>query len=178
MNALIALLFMVLLVSALAIFFFKDLLYVVIIFGAYSLVMALIWQQLNAPDIAITEALSARDDRDHDHRSNKSRRRLQRRWRNCLYRIRDCFGPFIIHFCRAEMPLTVRRTMDYHRVWERYVGKGLKRAAAEHGHEHHSRLPRYAFLETTVLFTADGHYADPSRQSKKNSIWLLFFVGG
>ncbi len=56
MNPLIALLFMVLLVSALAIFFFEDLLYVVIIFGAYSLVMALIWQQLNAPDIAITEA--------------------------------------------------------------------------------------------------------------------------
>ncbi|HOB28576.1 MAG: hydrogenase subunit MbhD domain-containing protein [Dethiobacteria bacterium] len=56
MNPLIALLFMVLLVSALAIFFFDDLLYVVIIFGAYSLVMALIWQQLNAPDIAITEA--------------------------------------------------------------------------------------------------------------------------
>ena len=56
MSPLIALLFMVLLVSALAIFFFDDLLYVVIIFGAYSLVMALIWQQLNAPDIAITEA--------------------------------------------------------------------------------------------------------------------------
>ncbi len=56
MNPLIALLFMVLLVSALSIFFFKDLLYVAIIFGAYSLVMALIWQQLNAPDIAITEA--------------------------------------------------------------------------------------------------------------------------
>ena len=56
MNPLITLLFMVLLVSALAIFFFEDLLYVVIIFGAYSLVMALIWQQLNAPDIAITEA--------------------------------------------------------------------------------------------------------------------------
>ena len=56
MNPLIILLFMVLLVSSLAIFFFEDLLYVVIIFGAYSLVMALIWQQLNAPDIAITEA--------------------------------------------------------------------------------------------------------------------------
>lgn len=56
MSPLIVLLFMVLLVSALAIFFFEDLLYVVIIFGAYSLVMALIWQQLNAPDIAITEA--------------------------------------------------------------------------------------------------------------------------
>ncbi|NLA11078.1 MAG: DUF4040 domain-containing protein [Firmicutes bacterium] len=56
MSPLIVLLFMILLVSALAIFFFEDLLYVVIIFGAYSLVMALIWQQLNAPDIAITEA--------------------------------------------------------------------------------------------------------------------------
>lgn len=56
MSPLIALLFLVLLVSSLAIFFFEDLLYVVIIFGAYSLVMALIWQQLNAPDIAITEA--------------------------------------------------------------------------------------------------------------------------
>ena len=34
----------------------KDLLSVVIIFSSYSLVMAIIWQQLNAPDIAITEA--------------------------------------------------------------------------------------------------------------------------
>ncbi|NLA04496.1 MAG: DUF4040 domain-containing protein [Firmicutes bacterium] len=56
MTPLIILLLMVLLASSLAIFFFEDLLYVVIIFGAYSLIMALIWQQLNAPDIAITEA--------------------------------------------------------------------------------------------------------------------------
>ena len=34
----------------------KDILGAVIIFGAYSLVMSIIWQQLAAPDIAITEA--------------------------------------------------------------------------------------------------------------------------
>jgi uncharacterized MnhB-related membrane protein len=50
------LLLLVLLLSALAIFIFDDLLYIVIIFGAFSMVMAVIWQQLNAPDIAITEA--------------------------------------------------------------------------------------------------------------------------
>ncbi|NLZ28441.1 MAG: DUF4040 domain-containing protein [Firmicutes bacterium] len=49
-------LFLVLLVSTLAIFFFEDLLYVAIIFGAFSMTMAMIWQQLNTPDIAITEA--------------------------------------------------------------------------------------------------------------------------
>ncbi|MFQ5975046.1 MAG: Na(+)/H(+) antiporter subunit B [Candidatus Hydrothermarchaeales archaeon] len=34
----------------------KDVLSAVIMFGAYSLVMSIIWQQLAAPDIAITEA--------------------------------------------------------------------------------------------------------------------------
>ncbi len=34
----------------------KDILSAVIMFGAYSLVMSIIWQQLAAPDIAITEA--------------------------------------------------------------------------------------------------------------------------
>lgn len=34
----------------------RDLLGAVIIFAAYSLVMAIIWQQLEAPDVAITEA--------------------------------------------------------------------------------------------------------------------------
>jgi uncharacterized MnhB-related membrane protein len=33
-----------------------DLLSAVIIFSSYSLVMAIVWQKLNAPDIAITEA--------------------------------------------------------------------------------------------------------------------------
>jgi len=50
-------LFLILLVAAaLSVFIFEDLLYVVIIFGGYSTVMSLVWQQLNAPDIAITEA--------------------------------------------------------------------------------------------------------------------------
>jgi energy-converting hydrogenase B subunit D len=34
----------------------RDLLSAVILFAAYSLTMSLIWQQLRAPDIAITEA--------------------------------------------------------------------------------------------------------------------------
>jgi uncharacterized MnhB-related membrane protein len=34
----------------------RDLLSAVIIFTAYSMVMAIIWQQLHSPDIAITEA--------------------------------------------------------------------------------------------------------------------------
>ncbi len=35
----------------------KDLLASVIVFGIYSLIMAIIWQQLKAPDLAITEAI-------------------------------------------------------------------------------------------------------------------------
>ncbi|MDK2835553.1 MAG: energy-converting hydrogenase subunit [Thermosediminibacterales bacterium] len=34
----------------------KNLLAAVVIFAAYSLIMAIVWQQLNAPDLAITEA--------------------------------------------------------------------------------------------------------------------------
>jgi energy-converting hydrogenase B subunit D len=55
-DPLIALLLLALLVTAAAIFIFEDLLYIVIIFGAFSMVMSVIWQQFNAPDIAITEA--------------------------------------------------------------------------------------------------------------------------
>lgn len=50
------LLLVLLVAAALSVFIFEDLLYVVIIFGGYSTVMSLVWQQLNAPDIAITEA--------------------------------------------------------------------------------------------------------------------------
>ncbi len=49
-------LLIILIVSTFSIFIFKDLLYIVIIFGAFSMVMSLIWQQLNSPDLAITEA--------------------------------------------------------------------------------------------------------------------------
>jgi energy-converting hydrogenase B subunit D len=56
MDPLILLMLLALLVTAVAIFIFEDLLYIVIIFGAFSMVMSVVWQQFNAPDIAITEA--------------------------------------------------------------------------------------------------------------------------
>ncbi|MGM0689289.1 MAG: hydrogenase subunit MbhD domain-containing protein [Bacillota bacterium] len=55
-DILMFLLLVVLIATAVSIFVFNDLLYIVIIFGAYSMVMSLIWQQLNSPDLAITEA--------------------------------------------------------------------------------------------------------------------------
>ncbi len=42
--------------SAIAVSVVKDLLGAVIVFMVYSLVMAILWQQLSAPDLAITEA--------------------------------------------------------------------------------------------------------------------------
>ena len=42
-----------------AIFIFEDLLVMAIIYGGYGIVMAFVWQLLNAPDIAITEAAVA-----------------------------------------------------------------------------------------------------------------------
>ena len=48
---------MVFLIStALAAVLLKDLLAAVIVFSAYSLMMALLWSQLRAPDLALTEA--------------------------------------------------------------------------------------------------------------------------
>ncbi len=55
-DILMFLLLIVLIATAVSIFIFDDLLYIVIIFGAYSMIMSLIWQQLNSPDLAITEA--------------------------------------------------------------------------------------------------------------------------
>jgi uncharacterized MnhB-related membrane protein len=49
--------FIVLLVgTALLAVFARDLLAAVIIFSVYSLIMALMWQRLQAPDLALTEA--------------------------------------------------------------------------------------------------------------------------
>ena len=45
-----------LIVAAIAVERTKDLLGAVIIFTAYSLVMALLWMLLRAPDVAMTEA--------------------------------------------------------------------------------------------------------------------------
>lgn len=51
-----ALLLLFLVVCAIIVARTKDLLSAVVIFAAYSLVMAIIWQQLEAPDLAIAEA--------------------------------------------------------------------------------------------------------------------------
>ena len=42
--------------SSIAVSLIKDMLSTIIVFMVYSLIMALIWQQLGAPDLAITEA--------------------------------------------------------------------------------------------------------------------------
>ncbi len=52
----IMVLLFILVTASLAIYFIKDLLHAVIIYGAYTLTMALIWLQMNTPDLAITEA--------------------------------------------------------------------------------------------------------------------------
>ena len=52
----IMVLLLILIITSLAMYFIKDLLHAVIVYGAYSLTMALIWLQMNTPDLAITEA--------------------------------------------------------------------------------------------------------------------------
>ena len=52
----IMVLLLILMAASLAMYFIKDLLHAVIVYGAYSLTMALIWLQMNTPDLAITEA--------------------------------------------------------------------------------------------------------------------------
>jgi len=47
---------LILVAASLAMYFIKDLLHAVIVYGAYSLIMALVWLQMNTPDLAITEA--------------------------------------------------------------------------------------------------------------------------
>ncbi|MCT4606178.1 MAG: DUF4040 domain-containing protein [Marinisporobacter sp.] len=42
--------------AAISVSIIKDLLGTIIVFTVYSLIMAILWQQLNAPDLAITEA--------------------------------------------------------------------------------------------------------------------------
>ena len=42
--------------SAISVSVIKSLMGGIIVFTVYSLIMAILWQQLNAPDLAITEA--------------------------------------------------------------------------------------------------------------------------
>lgn len=46
----------ILVVASLAMYFIKDLLHAVIVFGVYTLIVALIWLHMDTPDLAITEA--------------------------------------------------------------------------------------------------------------------------
>lgn len=46
----------ILVIASLTIYFIKDLLHAIIVYGVYSLTAALIWLQMNSPDLAITEA--------------------------------------------------------------------------------------------------------------------------
>lgn len=56
MHAFSVMMLIFLIGCSIAVSLVKDLLGAVIIFMVYGLVMAILWQQLNAPDIAITEA--------------------------------------------------------------------------------------------------------------------------
>ncbi len=50
------LLLLFLIVCAIGVAYIRDLLSAVILFSAFGLVMAIIWQQLSAPDVAMVEA--------------------------------------------------------------------------------------------------------------------------
>lgn len=54
----IMILLFLLIVASLAMYFIKNLLHAVIVYGAYGLTMSLIWLLMNSPDLAITEAAS------------------------------------------------------------------------------------------------------------------------
>ena len=54
--ALDILLLLFLVACALSVAWIRDMLSAVIVFGSYGLVMAIIWLQLCAPDVALTEA--------------------------------------------------------------------------------------------------------------------------
>ena len=56
MNTFATVLLLILVVCAIAVSFTKNLLNAVVIFSAYSFVMAIIWFILESPDLAITEA--------------------------------------------------------------------------------------------------------------------------
>ncbi len=46
----------ILIIASISVSLVKNLMGSIIIFMVYSLIMAVLWQQLNAPDLAITEA--------------------------------------------------------------------------------------------------------------------------
>lgn len=55
MDAFMFIVLLIMIVGAIATAFTKNLLSAIIIFMVYTLMMSILWQQLNAPDLAITE---------------------------------------------------------------------------------------------------------------------------
>lgn len=55
-EALNVLLLLFLIVCAIGVGYIRDLLSAVILFSSFGLIMAIIWQQLSAPDVAMVEA--------------------------------------------------------------------------------------------------------------------------
>ncbi len=55
-EALNVLLLLFLIVCAIGVGYIRDLLSAVILFSTFGLIMAIIWQQLSAPDVAMVEA--------------------------------------------------------------------------------------------------------------------------
>lgn len=55
MDAFMVIVLLIMIVGAIATAFTKNLLSAIIIFMVYTLMMSILWQQLNAPDLAITE---------------------------------------------------------------------------------------------------------------------------
>lgn len=56
MSVFSVLMLLILIGASISVSLIKNLLGAVIVFAVYSLIMAILWQQLNAPDLAITEA--------------------------------------------------------------------------------------------------------------------------
>lgn len=56
MNMFAMLILALLIISSISVSLVKNLMSAIIIFTMYSLMTAILWEQLNAPDLAITEA--------------------------------------------------------------------------------------------------------------------------
>lgn len=56
MNTFSMIILGLMIVGSIAVSYVKNLMSAVIVFMIYSLMMAVLWEQLNAPDLAITEA--------------------------------------------------------------------------------------------------------------------------
>jgi uncharacterized MnhB-related membrane protein len=56
MNLFLALILTLMILGSITVSYIKNVMAAVIVFMIYSLMMAIVWQQMNSPDLAITEA--------------------------------------------------------------------------------------------------------------------------